>query len=153
MSELPPCGLYRTRKSLGDVPAGRLVYFHNHGNPGPGIYLPSRWQQNRAVFHENGIPLGDLEWANTLEKLPAEGFYRVEASFTCCDQKCRTYEPGTLVQLGYDGNAEAILFTPEWTASGFTLPERGTRLDPSRLSKLEPLKVPGTHAGVDRVVH
>ena len=35
MSSLPPCGLYRTRRALGtSIPEGRLVYFHNHGDPG-----------------------------------------------------------------------------------------------------------------------
>ena len=39
MSEtnLPPCGLYRTTKPVGDVPAGALVYFHNHGTPGAAV--------------------------------------------------------------------------------------------------------------------
>jgi hypothetical protein len=37
---LPPCGLYRTTLTLDHVPAGRLVFFHNHGIRGR-IYLPS----------------------------------------------------------------------------------------------------------------
>jgi hypothetical protein len=38
MADLPPCGIYRTSQPLGDhVPAGQLVFFHNHGDPGPGI--------------------------------------------------------------------------------------------------------------------
>ena len=49
MADLPPCGIYRTDLALGDeVPAGRLVYFHDHGDPGPGIYLPRDWVANRA---------------------------------------------------------------------------------------------------------
>lgn len=38
-----PCGLYRTTRPIPDaVPAGVLVYYHNHGDPGPGVYLPDR---------------------------------------------------------------------------------------------------------------
>ena len=37
---LPACGLYRTLLPIGDLEAGRLVYFHNHGNPGAGVYFP-----------------------------------------------------------------------------------------------------------------
>jgi hypothetical protein len=54
MSELPPCGLYRTVKPVAGIDAGRLVYFHNHGNPGPGLYPPDGWNANRARFSENG---------------------------------------------------------------------------------------------------
>lgn len=153
MAELPPCGLYRTRSALGEVPPGRLVYFHNHGDPGPGVYLPSGWRQNKATFHARGITLPAPEAADALEPLPAEGFYRVEASFECCDKKCRTFERGSLVQLGYDGNAQAILFAPEWTQDGFVLPERGAIVTPDRLSRLEPLKVSGTAAGQGDLVH
>ena len=48
--DLPPCGLYRTTAAIGSIEAGRLVYFHNHADPGPGMYLPARWTRNRATF-------------------------------------------------------------------------------------------------------
>ena len=50
----PPCGLYRTVADVGEIQAGRLVYFHNHGDPGPGIFLPSSWHGNRARFEGTG---------------------------------------------------------------------------------------------------
>lgn len=153
MAELPPCGLYRTRRALGDIPAGRLVYFHNHGDPGAGVYLPSGWRQNKATFHANGMPIPDADWAESLEALPAEGFYRVEAPFHCCEKKCRTFERGSMVQLGYDVSAQPILFVPEWKPEGFTLPERGSLVTADGLAKLEPLKVPGTAAGAGDVIH
>lgn len=153
MAELPPCGIYRTRHALGDIPPGRLVYFHNHGDPGAGVYLPSGWRQNKATFHANGTPIPEPSWAESLEPLVPEGFYRVEAPFECCDKKCRSYERGSLVQLGYDGNAQPILFVPEWRADGFTLPERGSLVTEDRLQKLEPLKVSGTAAGATGVLH
>ena len=67
---LPPCGLYRTTRALDHVPAGRLVFFHNHGDPGPGIYLPSGWVLNRARWHERGHTIPSPEWAASLAALP-----------------------------------------------------------------------------------
>jgi hypothetical protein len=142
MSSLPPCGLYRTRRALGTTIAeGRLVYFHNHGDPGPGLYLPSGWSVNRARWHTQGTPLPDPQWAENLEPLPAEGLYRVLGSFTCCEKRCRIFEKELLVQLGYNGMAEPILFVPEWTATGLHFPTTGTVVDRPQLQLLTPLKV------------
>jgi hypothetical protein len=142
MLDLPPCGLYRTGSALGEhVPAGRLVYFHNHGDPGPGVYLPEAWALNRARFGARGVPIPAPAWAASLEPLPAEGLYRVREAFHCCEQRCRLFEPDLLVQLGYDGAAHAILFVPEWTDRGLAIPERGALVDDDRLAKLTPLRV------------
>jgi hypothetical protein len=142
MSGLPPCGLYRTRRALDpSIPEGRLVYFHNHGDPGPGLYLPSGWSANRARWHSRGTTLANPEWAEHLEPLMAEGLYRVREDFTCCAKRCQSFEQELLVQLGYNGGAEPILFVPEWTATGLNFPENGTLVDSSRLTLLLPLKV------------
>lgn len=151
---LPPCGLYRTTVDLAGVPAGRLVYFHNHGNPGPGIYLPERWHLNRAQFAPGGTALPDARLAFTLEPLPREGLYRVQEPFHCCEQQCRTFEPELLVQLGYDGGGHAILFTPQWTDQGLAIPSVGQRVERDRLPRLTRLRVPeaappGGDLGVD----
>ncbi|MFM2152457.1 MAG: hypothetical protein RL199_892 [Pseudomonadota bacterium] len=140
---LPPCGLYRTTNDLGDVPAGRLVYFHNHGEPGPGVYLPERWEHNRARFAERGFTLPEPYEASArgLAPLPAEGFYRVVRPFHCCEKECTLFEAETLVQLGYDGAGEAILFVPELTPAGLTLPTRGSRVAVDRFSSLALVKV------------
>lgn len=138
---LPPCGLYATTRALDAVPAGRLVYFHNHGDPGPGIYLPSGWSGNRASWHGRGTTVVDPAWADTLKPLPAEGLYRVAQGFFCCERKCREFPAETLVQLGYDGEATPILFVPEWSAHGLGFPERGARLDGTQLGQLVPLRV------------
>lgn len=142
MADLTPCGIYRTTRALGDdLSAGRLVFFHNHGDPGPGVYLPSTWVANRARWHEQGHTIPSTEWASSLVPLPAEGFYRVREEFTCCAKSCRTYEADLLVQLGYDGNAQPLLFVPEWTSVGLALPELGIGLDADRLTRLIALKV------------
>ena len=139
---LPPCGVYRTTLALGEeIPAGRLVYFHNHGDPGPGIYLPASWTANRARWLEQGHTVPSPAWAASLVSLPAEGFYRVREPFACCAKRCREYDTDLLVQLGYDGDAQPLLFVPEWTSAGLALPELGVALDADRLTRLVPLKV------------
>ncbi|MEM9730674.1 MAG: hypothetical protein AAF997_18980, partial [Myxococcota bacterium] len=110
---LPPCGVYRTNAPIGSVPAGRLVYFHNHGDPGPGIYLPTGWKYNRAEFDKTGQVLQDLAWVEWLEPLPPAGVYRVVAPFHGSETLCRKFDEDMLLQLGYNANAEPILFVPE----------------------------------------
>ena len=51
-SMLPSCGLYRTTKPLSgheeQVPAGLLVYFHNHSDSGlPQVLSPDHNVHNR----------------------------------------------------------------------------------------------------------
>lgn len=141
VSELPPCGLYRTLKPIGTVEAGRLVYFHNHGNPGAGVYFPEKWTQNRAQFSPNGVTVPANFDASSLRALPAEGFYRVTEAFYCCDKNCVKFEPDAFVQLGYNGAGTPLVFVPELGASGMTIPERGTVVDDKVLANLVRLKV------------
>jgi len=149
-NELPPCGLYRTVLPIGNVEAGRLVYFHNHGNPGPGVYFPERWNHNRASFSANGVTLPpDLDASKALHALPAEGFYRVTKAFFCCEKECTRFEPDTLVQLGYNGAAKALLFVPELGASGMRIPDRGTLIDEAAFASIAALKVPTSEAKDD----
>lgn len=138
---LPKCGIYRTTKTVAGVPAGRLVYFHNHGNPGPGVYLPETWQTNRARFAARGHMLAGDDEAEGLQALRSEGLYRVREAFSCCEKKCVTFAENMLVQLGYDGGGRAILFVPDWTSSGLRFPERGQATTDERLAALDPLTV------------
>jgi hypothetical protein len=149
----PPCGLYRTKRPVGGVPAGRLVYFHNHGDPGAGIYLPAGWRGNRARFQPQGSTVSLEEAEESLVPLAPEGFYRVAEAFHCCDRKCRLFEADTLVQLGYDGEANALLFTPELVRGALALPEMGTRIDETRLGRLRPLKVHVADEGEGEEIH
>lgn len=119
----------------------RLVFFHTHGEPGAGVYLPESWNLNRAVFAKHGGPVPSPEWAKDLEPHPVEGFYRVCEPFRCCDKRCRLFETDLLVQLGYNAEAAPLLFAPGWTVEGMAIPDRGTAIDTERLSKLAPLKV------------
>lgn len=146
--ELPPCGLYVTLAPLGSVPEGRLVYFHNHGNPGPGMYLPASWRGNHARFEGKGHLLPKPSDVQHLAPLPPQGFYRVVSPFHCCDKRCRLFAVETLVQLGYDGQGNAILFSPEWIDGAVAIPERGTRVDRDRLESIKRLRVPVSDTSV-----
>jgi hypothetical protein len=142
MADLPPCGIYRTTHALDEhVPAGRLVFFHNHGDPGPGVYLPTGWAANRASWSDDGHVIPSDDWAATLSPLLDEGFYRVTETFSCCEKRCRVFEPDLLVQLGYDTDAHPLLFVPEWTEAGLALPEIGLHIDEDQLARLAPLTV------------
>ncbi len=138
----PPCGIYRTTRQIGDdVPAGILVFYHNHGDPGPGVYKVRQWKNNKAVFHEEGNTVPDEQYARSLEPLPPEGLYRVAESFYCCEKKCQLYEEEMLVQLGYNGDAEALLFLPEMVEGALVLPDEGKFVEEWQLNALAPLKV------------
>ncbi len=140
-TDLPPCGVYRTLAAIGGIEAGRLVYFHNHGNPGPGLYLPERWNRNRAQFSARGMTVPDGFDPRALKPLPREGFYRVAKTFHCCAKKCVEFAPEAFVQLGYNGNGDPLLFTPELVGGAFEIPDRGTKLDDDVLDNLVALGV------------
>jgi hypothetical protein len=155
MAELPPCGLYVTRAPIGDLPAGRLVYFHNHGDPGPGLYLPTRWVGNTARFEQPGMLLPSPDAATALEALPLEGYYRVVSAFSCCEKNCRTFAVEQLVQLGYDGAGTAILFVPSVIDGALSVPTQGSRVDRDRLGHLALLRIPNASVSAvdDRTLH
>ena len=109
---LPDCGLYRTTKPLSGheekVPAGILVYFHNHSDSGlPTVTTPDHNVHNRWHFHGPSIEFRGLAWASSLEKLPAEGFFTLRRELTFDGGK---WPKGALVQLGYTREADPILF-------------------------------------------
>jgi hypothetical protein len=139
--QLPPCGLYRTRAAVGAIPAGRLVFFHNHGDPGPGLYLPSGWKRNRVELQQRGQTLDDPDLMRHLEPLPPEGLYRVTEPFFCCERKCREFDPETLVELGYNGDGQPIVFLPELVDGMLAIPTNGTVIDHQSLPLLKQLRV------------
>ena len=138
---LPPCGLYRTARPIAGVDAGRLVYFHNHGDPGPGLYFPERWHHNRAQWTPNGTTVPLPLDAKALLPLPAEGFYRVVRTFVCCAKNCVEFKPEQLLQLGYTGAGKPLVFVPEFSGGAITVPERGTAIDDDALAHLVALLV------------
>jgi hypothetical protein len=136
--------LYRTTGPVGPIEEGRLVYFHNHGNPGPGVYLPKEWKYNRAQFHEKGQVVDDPQAVRFLRPLPPEGFYCVDESFHCCEKQCRQFEPDMLLQLGYNAEAEPILFVPELVDGMLAIPAKGWKTSLDAVAKMRWLKIPLT---------
>jgi hypothetical protein len=142
--QLPPCGLYLTTGTIGSIEEGRLVYFHNHGEPGPGIYLPEDWKYNRAQFGKKGQMLGDPGLVRFLRPLPPEGFYRVVEAFHCCEKHCRLFQQEALLQLGYNAQGEPILFVPELVDSMFAVPAKGWKTSLESIAQMRQLAVPVT---------
>lgn len=106
---LPRCGLFRTTRALDEhVPAGMLVNFHNHSDHGtPVVHLPMYNSFNRWSWEKDGRPVRELSWVETLEPLPAEGYYllREEARF-----EEAKWPKHSLVQLGYEKSGTGLLF-------------------------------------------
>jgi hypothetical protein len=146
-TKLPDCGLYRTVKAVGDVPAGRLVYFHNHGNPGAGVYLPERWNTNRAQFAAGGHTVPKDFDGSELQLLPPEGFYRVTKPFHCCEKQCVKFEVPAFVQLGYNGSGRALMFIPELMQGAIDVPEKGTFVDDTVFTSIDLVAVSERKAG------
>src|SRR4051794_5345825 len=146
-SILPPCGLYRTTKAPPDneeaVPAGILVYFHNHSDSGlPVVIVPEHNVMNRWHFHGPGIPFRGLSWADSLQKILQEGFYMLRKDLTFDGG---SWPKGTLVQLGYTRTGDPILFIAQQRASleenDLFFSDRGVGVAANVLPSLEPLKV------------
>jgi hypothetical protein len=107
---------------------------------------------NRWHFHGDGIAFRGLSWADSLVKLPAEGFYMM--------RKALTFEGGewpkaALVQLGYTRTADPILFIGQIRAqleeNDVFFSDRGVSITREQLAMLEPLSLfveppaPNTH--------
>ena len=130
MSNLPPCGIYRTKKALPGkeewVKENLLVYFHNHSQQGPPLLLlPAENAQNHWSFHDKGYLVRDLAWVEELEPILPEGYYVLkDALYLSQDEKI---QENTLVQLGYNRAAEPILFLGEFEEGGITFPSSGLK--------------------------
>ena len=153
MSQLPACGLYRTSTPINGVEARKLVYFHNHGDPGPGVYLPQGWKNNQAEFSPKGQTLEDPTQAHTLVPLIKEGLYRVAHPFHCCKKKCVHFHTNQLLQLGYNAQADAILFVPFWKEASLSFPKNGTLVDDENLQNLELMGIPKANSDKPDTLH
>src|ERR1700722_2785468 len=144
---LPDCGLYRTTKPLPDheaeVTTGLLVYFHNHSDSGlPVVIPPAHNILNRWHFHGGGIPFRALSGADSLVKLPAEGFYMLRKPLSFDGGE---WPKAALVQLGYTRTAEALLFIgqvrSQLTENNLWFSDRGVGIARDQLALLEPLQI------------
>lgn len=144
---LPACGLYRTtvaHPTKGEqVPEGRLVHFHNHSNSDkPIVLMPKSNTHNVWEFHDRGFLVESDEWCHTLEPLPAEGMYMTTAPLQLGDN---AVAEGQLIQLGYNGFADPILFFPSKAASANALmiPDKGMKVERTLLAHLRPVVLAG----------
>jgi hypothetical protein len=130
MSNLPPCGIYKTRVALSGkdewVRENLLVYFHNHSQQGPPlVLLPAANSHNRWTFHDKGYLVKDDEFAPGLLELLPEGYYILnEAIFLSHDE---SIPPQTLVQLGYNRAADPILFLSQFDDNTIHFPANGLK--------------------------
>ena len=146
-SILPSCGLYRTTKALPEheaaIPAGSMVYFHNHSDSGlPVVIVPDHNILNRWHFHGAGIPFRVLSWADTLVKLPPEGFYMLRKGL---DFDGGSWPKNTLAQLGYTKTGDPILFIAQQRSAlaenDLFFSDRGVGISRDQLAILEQLSV------------
>jgi len=146
-SLLPDCGLFRTTKPLpehdAEVPAGILVYFHNHSDGGlPVVVVPEHNIHNRWHFHGAGIPFRGLSWADSLASLPSEGFYMLRRALTFQGGE---WPKSALVQLGYTRAGEPILFIAQARAelkeNDLFFSDNGVGIAREQMTLLEPLQV------------
>lgn len=108
-------GIYKTTKYLpgfeAQVAPNMLVLIRTDGEFAPAsVLLPVSNQNNQWRFQMPGIkiPAASLNWAETLQKVPHEGFYRMRKEFTFGDQG--RWLENAIVQLGYNRSADPILF-------------------------------------------
>jgi hypothetical protein len=108
-------GIYRTTKYLpgfeAQVGPDMLVLIRTDGEFAPAsVLLPVGNQNNQWRFQMPGIkiPAASLNWAETLTKLPHEGFYRLTREYRFGDTG--RWLENAIVQLGYNRQGEPILF-------------------------------------------
>ena len=144
---LPACGLYRTTKPLPDhedeIAAGVLVYFHNHSDSGlPVVVAPDHNIHNRWHFHGPGFSFRGLTWADSLVRLPPEGFYVLRKAISFDGGE---WNKGALVQLGYTRKGDGILFIAQQRAAleenDLFFSDHGVAIKQEQLGMLDPALV------------
>jgi hypothetical protein len=144
-TKVRPCGLYRTTIALGDsVPADILVMFHNHSDEGPPVVqVPHSNRNNRWHFHGPGVHLHLEAEVESLVELKAEGFYFLREHFHPDNE--HVVAERSLVQLGYNREAEPIIFFPRTkpNENALEFPRQGVKIPSTIYDLLEPLDVRG----------
>jgi hypothetical protein len=145
------CGLYRATKALpgneAKVPAGTLVYFHNHSSNGgvlPSVIPPDHNVHNRWHFHQEGAieNIRSPSWVESLERMPDQSFYTLRQPLPFDGG---SWPKGAIVQLGYTSTAEPILFIGRVRASlaenDLFFSDKGVGIKREQLSLLEPAPI------------
>jgi len=127
-SQLPNCGLYQTGAALPGneegVPAGILVYFHNHSDQGPAMVLtPHDNEHNRWRFHERGWSVEEPDFIEAMVPLKPEGLY-VNSEHIHISRE-EIIPERMLIQLGYNRGGDSILFVGRFEANTIAFPSQG----------------------------
>jgi hypothetical protein len=143
MLDLPDPGLYRTTEPMpgneAAFPAGVIVYIGQPRNGGVKfIVRPGQNRKNRWFWGEPTTPLRSPTWARTLKRLPSEGFYTLPQTLEF--EGGGKWLQNAVVQLGYNGEGQGILFVGEQhendESNVLHFSERGMRIDDGLLSRL-----------------
>lgn len=148
MAEYTP-GIYKTTKYLpgheAEIAPNLLVLIRTDGDFAPAsVLLPVMNENNQWRFSMPGtkIPPASLNWFETLEKIPHEGFYRLTEEFTFGDEG--RWLKNAIVQLGYTKAAEPILFIAQrrtpLVSNDLWFSDKGVKITMEQAEKmLEPL--------------
>ena len=97
---------------------------------------------NRWHFHGPPVEFRGLSWADSLQKIPDEGFFTLRRELAFDGGK---WPKGTLVQLGYTREGSAILFIARVRAqlneNDLFFSDKGVPLKPADLAILERCQV------------
>jgi hypothetical protein len=138
--ELPECGIYRTGIALAGqeetLPAGTLVYFHNHSEKGPPlVQLPLDNTHNRWTFSEKGWLVEDTGFVEALVRLKPQGYYIISGQHIHVSREEILGEK-TLVQLGYNRRGDSILFVGQFDGNTIQFPTQGYRFEAPSVQKM-----------------
>jgi hypothetical protein len=143
MLDLPDPGLYRTTEPMpgneAAFPAGVLVYVGQPRNGGVKFVVrPGDNRSNRWFWGEPTTPLRSPTWARTFKRLRAEGFYTLPETVEL-DGGGRWLE-NAIVQLGYNGEGQGIIFVAEQRESAqenaLYFSDKGMRINDDLLERL-----------------
>lgn len=143
MLDLPDPGLYRTTEPYpgheAEFPVGVLVYLGQPSNGGVKFVVrPRENRNNRWFWGDPTTPLRSPTWARTLRQLPAEGFYILPQDLTF--EGGGRWLKNAIVQLGYNGSGQAILFVAEQRegdpVNALYFSDRGMSIDDELLARI-----------------
>lgn len=141
MKDIAP-GLYRTTSPLPgheeQIPTQSLVYLGHTKDGAPFVVRPGRNAKNRWFWGEPVVALTNESWADTLMRLPREGFYTLPEPLEF--ESGGRWPTNAIVQLGYDGAGRGILFVAEdreaESRNVLFFANSGQRIEDSLLSRL-----------------
>ncbi|MEZ4385300.1 MAG: hypothetical protein R3A79_28495 [Nannocystaceae bacterium] len=145
MASIYQPGIYKTTKALPEheptIQPGMLILIRTDGEFAPASVLtPVQNIHNQWRFQMPGIkvPTRDYGWADSLVKLPHEGFYRLTREYTFPNGG--RWLENAIVQLGYTRAGEPILFIAQrrspLVGNDLWFSDKGVKLDLTEAERL-----------------